>query len=319
MAKKKPSMAGKIDEIFKEKEEELSDDLFDVNTVKGMVNISLSRLIPNPNQPRKTFFEQSISELAESIKEQGVLSPIIVRPQGDRYEIVAGERRYKAAGEAGLKEIPALIRKVSNGEARIISLIENIQREDLNDIDRASALRELKVNLGLPWVKLAKKLGLTKQRVLDLVGLLDLPEEVKEEISHKRLTERHGRALRKLLDKADMLRDVFSFIKEKKLTGEQSSELVSILNGKPRFTIEKAYDELKKSKPKKEKPKIARSPVEIAITESEHLIKTLEKIKKESLIKKGREELHSKLVEVQKRIKAIIKSLESDKNIKVTK
>ena len=194
MAKKKPSIAGKIDEIFKEKEEELSDDLFDVNTVKGMVNISLSRLIPNPNQPRKTFYEQTILELAKSIKEQGVLSPIIVRPKGEKYEIIAGERRYKAAGEAGLKEIPALIRKVSNGEARIISLIENIQREDLNDIDRASALKDLKKSLSLTWVELGKKIGLSRNRVLELVSLLDLPDEVKEDIRQKKLTAKHGRA-----------------------------------------------------------------------------------------------------------------------------
>jgi len=311
MAKKKPSIAGKIDEIFKEKEEELSDDLFDVNTAKGMVNISLSRLIPNPNQPRKTFFNQTIEELAESIKEQGVLSPIIVRPLGKKYEIIAGERRYKAAEKAGLKELPALIRKASNGEARIISLVENIQREDLNDIDRASALRDLKENLKVSWEKVAQKLGLSKRRIFELVGLLNLPEEIKEDIRQKKLTERHGRALKQLIDKPKVLQDVYGLVEEKKLTGEQTQELVKIVNSAPRRTIEETYSEFKKSKPKKEKTKLAHSPVEIAITESEHLIKTLENIKTESLIKKGREELHSKLVEVQKRIKTFIKNLES--------
>jgi len=317
MAKKKPSIAGKIDEIFKEKEEELSDDLFDVNTAKGMVNISLSRLIPNPNQPRKTFYEQTILELAKSIKEQGVLSPIIVRPRGDKYEIIAGERRYKAAGEAGLKEIPALIRKVSNGEARIISLIENIQREDLNDIDRASALKELKENLSLTWIELGKRLGLSKRRVLELVSLLDLPEEVKEDIRQKKLTERHGRALKQLMDKPKALHDVYRFIEGEKLTGEQTQELVKIVKGAPRRTIEESYKQIEK--PEYKKTKVKKNPVEIAITESEHLIKTLEKIKTENLIKKGREELHSKLKEVQNKIKALIKSLESNKNTKVTK
>jgi len=312
MAKKKPSIAGKIDEIFKEKEEELADDLFDVNTAKGMVNISLSRLIPNPNQPRKTFYEQTILELAKSIKEQGVLSPIIVRPRGDKYEIIAGERRYKAAREAGLKEIPALIRKVSNGEARIISLIENIQREDLNDIDRASALRDLKKSLNLSWIELGKKIGLSKRRVLELVSLLDLPDEIKEDIRQKKLTGKHGRALRLVLDKPEVLRDSYNFIKENKLASNESLELIKAVKGAPGRTIEKTYNKLKESKPKKEKLKIARSPIETAISESEHLIKTLEKIKTENLIKKGREELYSKLVEVQKRIKALIKSLRSD-------
>jgi len=312
MAKKKPSIAGKIDEIFKEKEEELSDDLFDVNTAKGMVNISLSRLVPNLNQPRKTFFDQTIEELAESIKERGILSPIIVRPHGRKYEIVAGERRYKAAEKAGLKELPALIRKVSNGEARIISLIENIQREDLNDIDRASALRELKNSLNVSWIELGEKIGLSRNRVLELVSLLDLPEEVKEDIRQKKLTAKHGRALRLLLKQPEVLYDSYNFIKAKNLASNESLELVKAIKSTPGRTIEKAYDKLKESKPKKEKPKIIRSPVEIAITESEHLIKTLEKIEKESLIKKGREELHLKLTEIQKRITTLIKSLESD-------
>ncbi|GAI13790.1 unnamed protein product, partial [marine sediment metagenome] len=142
--------------------------------------------------------------------------------KGRKYEIIAGERRYKAAIKAGLKEIPALIRKVSNGDARIISLIENIQREDLNDIDRASALREIKVNLGLPWTAIGKKLGVTKQRVLDLVGLLDLPEEIKEDIRSKKLTEKHGRALRKLKDNKDEMLRVSRIVKENKLSGDET-------------------------------------------------------------------------------------------------
>lgn len=309
MARKKPSIAGKVDEIFQEGEEELGGELFDINAGKGLVKISINRLVPNPDQPRKTFYEQTISELAESIKEQGVLSPIIVRPVGDKYEIIAGERRFKAAGQAGLKEIPALIRKVSNGDARIISLIENIQREDLNDIDRASALRDLKVNLGSPWKAIAKRLGLSKRRVLDLVGLLDLPEEIKEDIRQKKLTERHGRALRQLLDKAEVLREVFNFIKDKKLTGEQTLELVQKIKGEPRFTIEDAYNQLKESKSQKERTK--KEPLEMAIFEAKRLSRALEKIKQDELLKERLKELHKVLVEVQKRIKALLKSIEN--------
>lgn len=309
MARKKPSIAGKVDEIFQEGEEELDGELFDINARKGLVKISINRLVPNPDQPRKTFYEQTISELAESIKEQGVLSPIIVRPVGDKYEIIAGERRFKAAGQAGLKEIPALIRKVSNGDARIISLIENIQREDLNDIDRASALRDLKVNLGSPWKAIAKRLGLSKRRVLDLVGLLDLPEEIKEDIRQKKLTERHGRALRQLLDKAEVLREVFNFIKDKKLTGEQTLELVQKIKGEPRFTIEDAYNQLKESKSQKERTK--KEPLEMAIFEAKRLSRALEKIKQDELLKERLKELHKVLVEVQKRIKALLKSIEN--------
>lgn len=229
MSKRKPSVSATIDNFFKEKKKdkkiEISDDLFDINTYSGLVNISLSHIVVNKDQPRKTFNDETIQEMANSIKEQGIISPIMVRPKGRKYEIIAGERRYKAAIKAGLKEIPALIRKVLNGDARIISLIENIQREDLNDIDRASALREIKVNLGLPWTAIGKKLGLTKQRVLDLVGLLDLPEEIKEDIRSKKLTEKHGRALRKLKDNKDEMLKVSKIVKENKLSGDETLKL----------------------------------------------------------------------------------------------
>jgi ParB family transcriptional regulator, chromosome partitioning protein len=306
MAKKKPSILEKADDIFKEDEEELSGELFDVNAGKGMVRIKINRLIPNPDQPRKTFFEQTISELAESIKEHGVLSPIIVRPQGKKYEIIAGERRFKASKEAGLKEIPAIIKNVSNGDARVISLIENIQREDLNDIDRAAALRDLKVNLGSPWEEVAKRLSLTKRRVLDLVGLLDLPEEVKEEIRHKRLTEKHGRALRQLLKQADVLRDVFNFFKENKLTGDESIELVKAVKGEPRFTIEETHNKLKLL-PKKEK--IKKEPIELVVEESKRLVKILEKLEEVKFSKKSAESLSISLLYVQKKIKESLKFL----------
>ena len=222
MGKIKPSVGDAVAKLIKEKKKKIPDDWFDINTSKGLVNIPLSQIIEDKNQPRKTFNSETIKELANSIKEQGIISPIMVRPKGRKYEIIAGERRYKAAQEAGLGEIPALIRKVSNGDARIISLIENIQREDLNDIDRASALREIKVNLGLPWTEVGKKLGLTKQRVLDLVGLLDLPEEIKEDIRSKKLTEKHGRALRKLKDSKDEMLKVSKIVKENKLSGDET-------------------------------------------------------------------------------------------------
>ena len=308
MAKKKPSILEKADDIFKEDEEELSGELFDVNAGKGMVRIKINRLIPNPDQPRKTFFEQTISELAESIKEHGVLSPIIVRPAGDKYEIIAGERRFKASRQAGLKEIPAIIKKASNGDARIISLIENIQREDLNDIDRAAALKELKANLNLKWEDIGQKLGLKKRRIHELVGLLDLPEEVQEDIRQKKITERHGRALRQLKDK-EKLKDVHGLIEEKKLTGEQTQEIVKRVKSAPRRTFKKVYEEFEESKTIKEKP--IQEPLGPIFEESNQLIKTLDNIKVEKLVKKGREELYSKLVEVQKRIKTLMKNLES--------
>ena len=225
MAKKKTSVEDTVSKFFKEKRKELSDDLFDGSTSGGMVNISLSRIAQDKNQPRKTFDKKTIKELASSIKEQGIINPIMVRSYGKRYVIIAGERRYLAAREAGLKRVPALIRKVSKKDVMLISLIENIHREDLNDIDKASALRELKVNLGLPWKAIGKKLGLSKQRILDLVGLLDLPDEIKEDIRRKKLTEKHGRALRKLKGSSDEMAKVLKIAKEKKLSGDETLKL----------------------------------------------------------------------------------------------
>lgn len=307
MPRKKPSLANKVAVIFQEGEEELGGELFDINAGKGLVKIKINRLVPNPNQPRKTFYEQTISELAESIKEHGVLSPIMVRPLGDKYQIIAGERRFKASRQAGLKEIPALIRKVSNGDARIISLIENIQREDLNDIDRASALRELKVNLGLPWEKLGKKLGLTKSRILDLVGLLDLPEEVKDDIRQKKLTEKHGRALRLLLDQAEVLRDVFQFMKVKKLSGDESLGLVRLVKSQPRLTIEENYNKLKSGLKEK---KIKRAPIEKAITISYSLAKILREVNFSKLPKSNKTAIKQNLFQLREEINKTLKRID---------
>ncbi len=241
MAKKRQSID--IEEFFKREEQKtLTGELFDINNSKGMVNIPIGQLLANPNQPRKTFYDETITELADSIKQHGLLSPIIIRPKGKKYEIIAGERRYKAAEQAGLKEVPAIIKKASDRDSKIISLIENIQREDLNDIDRATALSELKGSLKLSWDDIAQKLSLTKRRIMDLVGLLDLPDEIKDSIREKILTERHGRALRKILDRGDILRDLFKFVTEKKLTGEQTLELVQVLKSEPRFTIEESFE-----------------------------------------------------------------------------
>ena len=310
MAKKRISILDKKNDfIEKDKKGELNGELFDINSRKGLINIPLIQLVVNPNQPRKTFHEESISELAESIKEHGVLNPIIVRPSGSKYEIIAGERRFRGAKEAGLKEVPAIIKKVSDEDAKLISLIENIQREDLNAVDRATALKELKVTLGVPWVKLGQKLGLTKSRILDLVGLLGLPEEIQDDIRQKKLTEKHGRALRQLIDQDEVLTEVVSFVKDKKLTGDQSLNLVRAIKGQPGLTIEESYNTIKAEPLKDTPPK--KDTLETVILEADKLIKTLEEIKPDTLNKEGKKNLHSKLIEMQKRIRTLIKTMES--------
>ena len=296
-----------MEDIFNEEDRGLADDLFDTTARKGLINIPIEKVFANPNQPRKTFHEETISELAESIKEHGVLSPIIVRPLKGKYEIIAGERRYRAAIINELKEIPAIIKKVSDEEAKIISLIENIQREDLNSVDRAAALKELKVNLGLPWVELGRRLGLTKQRVLDLVGLLSLPDEVQDDIRHKNLSEKHGRALRTIADQEEKLTEVVTFIKDKKLTGDQTINLVRAIKGKPGFTIEESYNTIKVI-PIKVTP-VKKDPLETAISEAEQLIKTLEDTKLIETKGKNIKPLKENLEKLQKTIEIFLKTL----------
>jgi len=225
MVRKKNSVEESVAQFFKGDKKELSDDLFNASTSSGLVNIFLSRIVEDKNQPRKTFNSETIKELAISIKEQGIINPITVRPYGKKYVIIAGKRRFLAARQAGLKVIPALVRKVSKNDVMLISLIENLQREDLNSIDRAEGIKALKVNLGLPWTEVGKKLGLSKQRILDLVGLLGLPDEIKEYIRSKKLTEKHGRALRKLKDSKDEILRVSKIIKEEKLSGDETLKL----------------------------------------------------------------------------------------------
>jgi len=247
--RKMNSVEDVVSQFFNEKKKELSDDLFNANTSSGLVNISLSRIVEDKNQPRKTFSSKTINELASSIKEQGIINPITVRPMGKKYVIIAGERRFLAAQQAGLKTIHALIRKVSKNDVMLISLIENLQREDLNSIDRAEGIKALKVNLGLPWTAVGKKLGLSKQRILDLVGLLDLPNEIKEDIRAKRLTEKHGRALRKLKENKDEIFEVSKIIKEDKLSGDKTLELAKEVKSRfGRYRLDLEVEKLKGEK-----------------------------------------------------------------------
>ena len=306
MSKKKPSVEKALDDFLRGKKEEdigLSDDWFDANSSKGLSNIPLSYIVVNKDQPRKTFNEVTIQELANSMKEQGVISPIMVRPKGRKYEIIVGERRYRAAIKAGLKEIPALIRKVDKHDSFVKSLVENIQREDLNDIDRASALRELKESTGFTWELIGSKLGLSKSRVLNLVGLLDLPEEIKEDIRSKKLTEKHGRALRKLKDSKDEILKVSKIVKDEKLSGDETLKLAKEVK-KSRFGNIIEFDLTEFNKRKNLTSKV--------IDNGSLFLDDLEKIENldgSELLKEERDQLARTLNSIVLKIKNIIERL----------
>lgn len=158
--------------------------------------LEISRIAPHPDQPRRQFDEQALDELAESIRVRGIIQPIIVRPSREgRYQIVAGERRWRAAQKAQLHQIPAIIRDFSEAETLEIALVENIQREDLNPIEEAQAYRRLITQFQHSQEALARIVGKSRSHIANLMRLLDLPDEVQDLVMDGSLSMGHGRAL----------------------------------------------------------------------------------------------------------------------------
>ena len=166
----------------------------------GTLMVKLSKVEPNREQPRKNFDEDSLQELAESLKQFGMLQPILVQNRGDYYEIIAGERRWRAAKIAGLKEVPVIVRELTDQEIVEISLIENIQREDLNPIEEAQAFKRLLTEFHLKQDEVAEKVSKSRTAVTNSMRLLKLDERVQEMLIQDRLTGGHARALLSLED-----------------------------------------------------------------------------------------------------------------------
>lgn len=172
----------------------------DVEILGKVVNIRLEQIQPNQFQPRKDFNSQSIEELALSIKENGIIQPILVRARGDSYELIAGERRFRAANLLQLKEIPAIIKNVEDGDSLELSLIENIQREDLNSIEEARAYQYLMDKFNFTQEKLSEVLGKARTSIANMLRLLKLPQEIQEEIRKGTISFAHGKTLLELDD-----------------------------------------------------------------------------------------------------------------------
>ena len=162
--------------------------------------ISLNQIRPNPQQPRRSFDEDSLSELAESIRRYGILQPLTVRRQGTGYELVAGERRLRAAAMAGLREVPCLVAQVGEEDSALLALMENLQRRDLDCWEEAQAIARLISRYGLSQEEAARRLGRAQPTVANKLRLLRLPEDVRALLRENGLTERHARALLRLQD-----------------------------------------------------------------------------------------------------------------------
>lgn len=194
-----------------------------------VVSIALDKIAANPFQPRKTFDEKAIQELTDSIKLHGVLQPVILREKKDGYEIVVGERRCRASAKAGLSEIPAVVRKMDDREMMELSVIENLQREDLSPLEEAESYNFLMKNLKLTQSKLAERVGKSRPYVANFIRLLSLPEEVQDFIREGALSAGHARALLALKQKKNIVPLAKKTIKDG-LTVRQLEKLVTDIN-----------------------------------------------------------------------------------------
>ena len=190
--------------------------------------IDINEIIPNKRQPRTHFEKEKLHELAVSIQENGLVQPIVVRPYEGHYQIVVGERRYRACQLAGLQEIPCIVRELDQENTGTIAVVENIQREDLSPIEEALAYQQLIDTFNYTQQELADKVGKKQSTIANKLRLLQLPMTVQEAIKKKEITERHGRALLKLGStgqKNNMLREILN----KNLTVEQTEKRVETI------------------------------------------------------------------------------------------
>lgn len=203
-----------------------------MNHEKIVVELELDDILPNRFQPRFKFHEQAITELAESIKEHGVIQPILVRRLGDKYEIIAGERRYKASLLAGKRTIPAIVSDLNDKDSAEVALIENVQRQDLTPIEEAVSYRKI-LDMGyLTQEQLAEKLGKTQSTISNKLRLLNLDDDVQEALLDEKISERHARSLLKIESKQKQKEILQKIIKER-LTVKKTDDLINdVLAGK---------------------------------------------------------------------------------------
>ncbi len=171
-----------------------------------LLELPVENLGPNPYQPRKTFSPEALEELAASIRASGILQPIVVRQRGERYEILVGERRWRAAQQAGLSRVPALVREASDAEALELALVENLLREDLNPLEGADAYQRLMAEFGWTQDQLARRIGKDRSSIANALRLRRLPDVIQEDLRAGRLTMGHARALLGLPTPAAQLR-----------------------------------------------------------------------------------------------------------------
>ena len=198
--------------------------------VKPTTTLPITDIKPNKGQPRKNFDEDALSELADSIKQNGILQPILVRKQGTKYEIIAGERRYQAAKRAGLKEVPVVVREVSDEDVFKLALIENLQRSDLNPIEEAQGYKKLIKEGNLTQEELGKILSKSRSAIANTLRLLDLPKEVQDLMAEGSISAGHARAILAVPSEEGRIKLAEKVVKDN-LTVRQTENLAPLFSG----------------------------------------------------------------------------------------
>ncbi len=212
-------------------------------TGRSVVQLDINKIVPNPRQPRKYFDDEKLQDLSASIKEQGVNSPLLVRKRGNSFELIAGERRLRAAKKAGLATIPVIIKDYSDEQSLEIAIVENLQREDLNAVEESLAYKALSDEFKLTHEQIAKKVGKSRAAVTNSLRILELPQKIIDSISSGRISSGHARPLLTLSDK-DRQIEVLQEIIKNDLSVRDVEALLSIIS-----------TETKKAKPKKRRAK----------------------------------------------------------------
>ena len=263
----------------------VEEKILDETPKEKIIMVKVDELRSNPYQPRKVFDEEALKELSVSIKEHGVFQPIIIKESIKGYEIIAGERRVKATKLAGLQEIPAIVRNFTDTEMMEIALLENLQRENLNAIEEATAYKKLLDTLNITQEELSKRLGKSRSHITNILGLLNLPEEIQKNLEKKEISMGHARIISKLENKEQqinlakkVLEDELSVRQLEDLTKSNEKFVRTHIINKKNKPSSSEYDYIQEELCEKlgTKVRITRNKIEISFVNGNDLNRLLE-------------------------------------------
>lgn len=246
METKKRALGRGLEELFNNENLDLNSferQVYESASNEEIVEIPLKELRPNPYQPRKVFNDEALNELALSIKEHGVFQPIIVKKSIKGYEIIAGERRYRASLLAGKENIPAIVRDFSDEQMMEVALLENLQREDLTSIEEAYAYKNMLEKLNLTQEELATKVGKSRSHITNILGLIRLPKQVQNMIANQNISMGHARILSKIENEEKII-ELANRIVDEKLSVRDIENIVNGSNIEKKVKIERKQKEV---------------------------------------------------------------------------